>query len=316
MQLEPGRFLKDRLFDAFDYSYSVTQREIGSFADFERELFLPFRNGEKIYYRGERVNSKKRLLLPSILRDHTAFRDEAHPELSYIDADALRRYYAGRQNFMRVFETLGDGRPEPGLYEMLAFAQHYLHVSPLIDFTKSLYVALSFALKGRREFPEDPVVYTAFDIGDDDTSSDLAEINAWLAQYHVAVLDLEPSLPHAPDLSANRRMRTVEFLKSRAGDDSPLEVLGEVVKSMYPQAKLIDLPMNDLMKYQQGVFLLLDHFALVSSHYFTKSVRQSFVIRKYVLDRALCPELVAFLRQNVPQYRYECLLDISRAVQD
>ena len=39
-----------------------------------------------------------------------------------------------------------------------------------------------------------------------------------------------------------------------------------------------DIPTNDLMKYQQGVFLLLNNFSLVDSMYLTKSVRRGFVI--------------------------------------
>lgn len=74
---------------------------------------------------------------------------------------------------------------------MLAFAQHYLDVSPFIDFSASLYVALSFAMKGRTEFSDDIVIYTAFDIGDDDTTTDENEVNEWLAGYNVGIVRAE-----------------------------------------------------------------------------------------------------------------------------
>ena len=60
--------------------------------------------------------------------------------------------------------------------------------------------------------------------------------------------------------------------------------LEELCNSMSPVAKLIDIPTNDLMKYQQGVFLLLNNFSLVDSMYLTKSVRRGFVIKKYVIN--------------------------------
>ena len=83
---------------------------------------------------------------------------------------------------------------------------------------------------------------------------------------------------------------------------------------MSPVAKLIDIPTNDLMKYQQGVFLLLNNFSLVDSMYLTKSVRRGFVIKKYIINGALCGELKSYLAANAPQYRYKCLMNIAEAV--
>lgn len=312
MLTEKGKELKEKIYDTFDYSYSVSIRRIDSFDEFRRELYTPFLNGEKIYYRGERLNSKKRLLVPSLLRNGALLQTKPNEEIAYIDREKLLEFYEAKHNFMRVYKVINPDRT--GLYEMLAFAQHYLKLSPLIDFSKSLFVALSFALKGRQEFKDDVVLYTAFDIGDDDTSDDLEEVNAWIDAYRVAVVDIDPGALLKPDFSAGAHAKKTALLKSMQERELSLDMLGELIKSMSPEAKLIDIPTNDLMKYQQGVFLLLNHFALVSSHYFTKSVRQSFAIHKYVLDRQICPELCAFVNSKAPQYQYEALLDIAKAV--
>lgn len=93
---------------------------------------------------------------------------------------------------------------------MLAFAQHYLDLSPFIDFTKSLFVALSFAMKGRESFEDDIVVYTAFDIGDDDTTESTDEVNRWLENYSVQVVrvDVENEL--------RKRKEAFKMVKFRA----------------------------------------------------------------------------------------------------
>ena len=48
--------------------------------------------------------------------------------------------------------------------------------------------------------------------------------------------------------------------------------------------------------------------------YLTKSVRRGFVIKKYIINGALCGELKRYLAANAPQYRYKCLMNIAEAV--
>ncbi|MCD7797531.1 MAG: hypothetical protein LUG95_08055 [Clostridiales bacterium] len=48
--------------------------------------------------------------------------------------------------------------------------------------------------------------------------------------------------------------------------------VNKIVPVISPTAKLIDIPTNDLMKYQQGVFLLLNKFSIIDSNYLTKAV--------------------------------------------
>ena len=56
------------------------------------------------------------------------------------------------------------------------------------------------------------------------------------------------------------------------------------------------------------------NFSLVDSMYLTKSVRRGFVIKKYIINGALCGELKRYLAANAPQYRYKCLMNIAEAV--
>ena len=71
-------------------------------------------------------------------------------------------------------------------------------------------------------------------------------------------------------------------------DTSPeVQTLKKNVKRTSPTGKLIDIATNDLMKFQQGVFLLLSDFNLVNRLYLTKNVRNSFKITKYILSKGL-----------------------------
>ena len=182
------RRLRTRLQDAFDVNYAVAQVRVGSMEGFESELLTPFLQSSGIFYRGERICSSSRRLLPTFLRKEALTGEELY---THLDARALFDFYTGNKAFTDVYTTL-YGAPDPERqYKMLAFAQHYLDVSPFIDFSASLYVALSFAMKGRTEFSDDIVIYTAFDIGDDDTTTDENEVNAWLSAYNVGIVRAE-----------------------------------------------------------------------------------------------------------------------------
>lgn len=299
--------LRTRLQDAFDVNYAVAQVRVDSLDAFEAELLTPFLQSSGIFYRGERICSSSRRLLPTFLRKEALTGEELY---THLDARALFDFYTGNKAFTDVYTTL-YGTPDPERqYKMLAFAQHYLDVSPFIDFSASLYVALSFAMKGRTEFSDDIVIYTAFDIGDDDTTTDENEVNAWLSAYNVGIVRAESREEFLKLLGTRRKT------ESEIGNPilSAQRTLESLLNGVSPTAKLINIPTNDLMKYQQGVFLLLNDFCLMDTAYFTKAVRQSFVIKKYVIDKAICPQLQKLLHDKAPQYRYACLLDIAEAV--
>ena len=301
------RRLRTRLQDAFDVNYAVAQVRVDSMEAFESELLTPFLQSSGIFYRGERICSSSRRLLPTFLRKEALTGEELY---THLDARALFDFYTGNKAFTDVYTTL-YGAPDPERqYKMLAFAQHYLDVSPFIDFSASLYVALSFAMKGRTEFSDDIVIYTAFDIGDDDTTTDENEVNAWLSAYNVGIVRAE-SREEFLKLLGTRRKTESEIGNPLLSAQRTLESL---LNGVSPTAKLVNIPTNDLMKYQQGVFLLLNDFCLMDTAYFTKAVRQSFVIKKYVIDKSICPQLQKLLHDKAPQYRYACLLDIAEAV--
>lgn len=305
-----GKKLRSKIEDAFDVNFDVAEIKIDTIEEFTENLYKPFKDNANVYYRGERINSSSRRLVPTILRQGNMRFADNDTNVSKIDGNFLYNYYSSHKSFLSVYNTVYGSACVHNLYNMTAFAQHYLDVSPFIDFTKSLYVALSFAIKGRAEVKDDIVIYTAFDIGDDDTTDNVDEVNSWLENYNVNIVNL--------NFSEEMHKQFLELQKTGINPSKliqkKLKQLEEIYYGMLPSAKLIDIPTNDLMKYQQGVFLLLNNFSLIGSKYLTKSVRQSFIINKYVINQNICAELRAILLNEAPEYRYECLLNISKAV--
>lgn len=81
---------------------------------------------------------------------------------------------------------MGNASPNH-LYEICSFAQHYYHLSPLIDFTKSLYPSLSFALKDRKTFNDDIVLYVLKLRDMEDYTQDIKVADEWLEDLNVYV---------------------------------------------------------------------------------------------------------------------------------
>lgn len=296
---ELGRILEKEL----DFDFSVNEKYISDFAQFERELKKPFESGEKrFFYRGERKNDITRPLVPTLLRDKELLLKDRELVVN-INSSFLRRFYAEKGQLLNVFEQVFSKVSEYRLYELCAFCQHYINVSPFIDFTKSLYVALSFALKGKTKTDDDFVIYTAEIPNSDYYTNDIVVAECWLNDYSVNVY-------HSPE---EMRLRHIAF--NPAAVKLARQALEQSIHDSSPKAKLIDIPTNDLVKYQQGVFLMLTDFSMFHKSYLTKNLREDFCITKYVINKELCAKLTAMVASEAPWYAYDCILDIKTAMQ-
>ena len=266
-----------------DFDYSVGEQHITDMGQFKEELLEPFRSPEKrIFYRGERIADLKRPLLPTLFRDRSLLMEKGE-SFADIDADYLMDFYRSYGRYFELFCSAFGQAGKNRMYDLCAFSQHYLECSPFIDFTKSLYVALSFGLKGKNRFENDGVMYTVEISDPANYTRDRATAESWLSDYHVRVYN---------------------------GSVKPE---GESPTS--PEARIIDIATNDRMKFQQGVFLLLTDFTLVNRLYLTRSVRDSVRITKYILDKELCPRLTELVENDAPWYTFSNLLDVSAGIQ-
>lgn len=326
--------IRNNLSDVFDSTYSSVKIKINTAEDFYDKIYVPFKNGENLFYRGERINQRSRRMIPTLLRNQDELFEGDEDIVLKLDNDFLYDFYKTLQPFSDIYEKTMGKIEKDHMHDTLAFAQHYLDISPYIDLTKSLYVALSFAIKGREIVNDDIVLYTLYDIGENDSTTDKDIANQWINEYNVTLIKISENGQLAKEIMKKRKIHLqkpgnyTDFLKklfeqSKHADfknflqsQAAVKKIEDIYMQITPDAKLIDVPTNDLMKYQQGVFLLLNNFAMVNSKYFTWNVRQSFEIKKYIISASLCEKILRLIEQDAPYYSYGNLLDISKALKE
>lgn len=292
--------------DSLDFDFSSVTVNVNTVEEFNDYILNPFYSSNNYYYRGERINSPKRRLVPTMLRDTKNLIDKADFGLVHIDSDFMLRCYNEMGSFVDVFRNTMGRVDSNHLYEICAFAQHYCNFSPLIDFSKSLYPSLSFALKDRKIFDDDVVLYVLKLKNQEDYTNDINIANQWLSDLNIYVTYFEEKDVKVviKELFENKQLLLPEDFKHH---------LEQINAPASPTAKLIDVPTNTRMKFQKGVFLLLNDFHLFKSSYFTKNIRDNFIITKYVISKEICPKLVEIVNTNAPWYSYKYLTDIEGA---
>lgn len=283
-----------------DFDFRADTVKIESMRDLEEKLYLPFSRGEQIFYRGERQSSITRPLLPSIYRNKEILFDHSN-KVDLVTSQELYKFYKNKSGFFDLYEHIIEPVSTDNMYNFLAFSQHYFGISPLIDFTKSLDVALSFALKGRTSFDKDILIYTLQLKSEEEYTTSIETANAWIRDYSVIIFR---------DITGIDFQNTLDAI-------SDYKIISEHIKGHNllelnaPSAKLIDVPTNDLIKYQQGVFLLLDDFSLMHKGYLTKKIRDDFLMKKWLISKELCPDIAKYLKKTAPHYAYENITDLS-----
>lgn len=287
----------------FDYNTSLTRIE--TFDEFFDNIIEPYNQKQRIFYRGERVNKFDRTLIPTIYR-HRNFLFSQGEMIKKLDADGLLQFYNTMPEYIEVYKKIIGKVNSQNMYNFLAFSQHYFGISPLIDLTKSPYVALSFALKNRKQYKDDVLLYTVEIKNDDDYTSDIMQADEWINSYNVTVFN-DSLMDFYEDFKFDIKQYKIflDSLKNKGGNMGSFSA---------PHAKLIDVPTNDLMRFQQGVFLLLNDFAIVGKGYLTKNVRDDFTVKKWVINKDICPDLLKYQLEKRPYYNYDTITDLSAVV--
>ena len=288
-----------------DFDFHLDKKRITSVSEFEENLLKPYLQGERIFYRGERKDDITRPLLPSIFRKKEFLFSSAN-RVNLVNADFLYSYYSKLGDYLKLYESIVGKADVNKMYSFLAFSQHYLGISPLIDFSKSPYSALSFALKDREEYKEDILIYTLEIKDDSDYTNSIETADRWIKDYSVLVFRDITRLDIESPFEALEDYKTI--LENAKGKKSPFDM-------NTPSAKLIDVPTNDLMRYQQGVFLLLDDFSLVGKQYLTKKIRDDFNVKKWLISKDICPELYKMLLDENPYYSYKYITNLNLIAQ-
>lgn len=193
------------------------------------------------------------------------------------------------------YKSVYDGKisSQHDYVRFLFYLQHSVSLSPFIDITENVWVALSFALEKFQNPPSkegqgDAAIY-AFNI-DDNRGTNEAVLNT---QKEVqAVLD---------DLS-------IGINKTNISKQNVEAFILNIRGSQYK---------NDRMMYQRGSFLLLNNYSINSDNvtmqkYSSKQIQ----IVKFILSKKVLGSLYGELREKYPKYTIEYLYDPYLAFKD
>lgn len=304
-------FINSIITEKLDVNFNSTIKRIETLEEFNDLIFSDYVSGKKLFYRGERINRIDRHLVATMFRNKDLFSDSEENSMVHVDAKFIFDYYSSLGDFVKVFHNTMGNADCDNLYEICAFAQHYFKNSPLIDFSKNLYSSLSFALKGRSSFEDDIVLYVIEIKDDNHYTSDIAVANEWLSNINLYVSNFNYELngiignKHKEIVKGNIAKLPIE-LKKRIDDI-------EIKSNLNPVAKFIDVPTNTRMKFQNGVFLLLDDYHLINGSYFTKNIRKNFLVQKFLINKDICPLLIKLIEKDAPWYSYDNLMDVEAA---
>lgn len=298
--------LGDKISDRVDFDFSAVSKKINTIDEFNSEILSDFLNRKQLFYRGERINSPQRNLLPTLFRNPSSLFEFNDLGIVHIDGEFLLKYYSSLGRYVEVFSNTIGKADCNNLYELCAFSQHYFNVSPLIDFTKNLYTSLSFALKDREHFDDDIVLYTVELKNQDDYTDDINVANQWLRDIDVYVSTFqETDIKNiVKEIIENKNLLMSEEFRHH---------MEQINTSRVPKAKLIDVPTNTRMKFQQGVFLMLTDFQLFNVKYFTKNIREHFIVTKFIVNKEICPDIVRLIKEQAPWYSYKYLTNVDVA---
>lgn len=264
--------------------------------------------GDRFYYRGIGDYSWK--LKSSFYRKKIEGMKITDP--IYVDHEQLSKYYraatAGPIPGMSHNPSLTDryelcfDKSEVD-YDFIAWMQHSSENSPFIDFTKSRGVAIYFALGE----PGAPVKYP---------------------KAGVYILDASKSRGACRSLSeVNEHIEEMQlfFLKSRIGPFSKITAsalmdpgtkktfsLGSLpafISRVVPSYDIIDIPTNDRMKVQKGVFVFFHKAIFVNEEPFALVSKQKLYLTKRPIDALKKSDFMGKLIKSNPIFDDGYLMD-------
>jgi len=179
-------------------------------------------------------------------------------------------------------------------YKTAAFIQHSIGYSPLIDFTRSPEVAISFALSNGSSM----VNYYG-----DDACVFVLELNGYKILSDLTEIDKVMSS------SKTQVFRKSELIINLLSNQMWLDlIIGKISSTIH----LINRPTNDRMMFQKGTFILYDNVIIIGDEVFMSYNKISSIGRhltKYNIDVKSKEKLYEKLMIKYPQYHQRYLLD-------
>lgn len=178
-------------------------------------------------------------------------------------------------------------------YTALSFTQHTLAFTPLLDFTKDVYTALSFAVgnyQNPRLLNEEPAAIYAINksytnLINDDVKADFAIMN-----FQTEYIGSKPTI--------------TKIISSSFWNDF---MLGKRTSQIH----MINIETNDRMRMQSGTFVLFDNVLFVGDIMvvsFDKKQYFSSIVSKYKIAPSSRKYFYDLINQKYPKYQYQMLM--------
>ncbi len=237
-------------------------------------------SNSKYWYRGHTKIDYE--LLPSIYRD--TLLDTDFFTLSRIESD-----YIDKGLWNKLQKALDSVSLK---YNEIAFIQHSIGYSPLLDFTKNPFISLSFCL------------------------SHYGDIASFF-HHSGAIFELDVDglnvIDNYKDADRTVKCQEAEVLKGKPYISSIIksEMWNRLVfRHEESTVHLIDVVTNDRMRYQKGTFLLFDKILVVGNRMLMSDRKESFMssrITKYNIKKSI--KFFEDFQKNKPQFQIKYLMN-------
>lgn len=223
-------------------------------------------SNEKVYFRGQCLSQWR--MWPSVFRElkgNIVFDDGYYNAL-------LKNYKLD----MKFNDIMRKGVKQ-NAYQKYAFIQHACSYSPLIDFTRSEQIATSFALSNTSSFnlfnENDSAIYEL---------TLLNRNNVYLKKQ-----DARDFLKYTMMLDIIEKpvcIGKTYTLKTSSGGSKTITIssLPVLVKLMTPKYKIIDIPTNDRMVYQQGAFVCFYDCLCINGYILYELINDINIVKKII----------------------------------
>lgn len=139
-------------------------------------------------------------------------------------------------------------------YEKLAYLQHAISYTPLLDFTEDKKVSLAFALSN---------IHNAYDYNSKDSAIFEIEDNDYKKNTLNTINEIDEFLKHDFYILIAKKY----FIGSPIAGKEIL-YLHDLIKILVPKYKLINIQTNDRMRYQKGKFIIFYGFLILGKNIF------------------------------------------------
>lgn len=224
------------------------QKRLSSFDDITND------KRDNTYFRGQ-IDSEWRIS-PSIFRDlnkTVVFDDNYYYKL--LKNAKLEEKYNELIRSKKGYEK----------YSKYAFMQHSLSFSPLIDFTKEKEIATSFALSNPSQINvlenKDSAVFDITVEKKHIINDSKNAFNFLSKEFKIYAIDENYFI-----LGKEYILEDVDYNGESHEKSILITSIDKLLEQLKPKFKLFDIPVNDRMKYQKGVFLCFYDCIILNSH--------------------------------------------------